>query len=98
MPSMQQTLVDRRFRDNAKSIGAIVYSWTNAFAAGTNDPALQKIVVGLGKQTLSKRPASRWRVRRVVLVVLFITVLIPPALMLLQKASKKRILKIDRIL
>ncbi len=39
-PSMQQTVVDRRFREPSAKVDAIIYPWTNSFAASTNDPAL----------------------------------------------------------
>jgi len=41
VPSMQQTIVDWRFRDATKSVDAITYTSTNAFAEPTNDPVLQ---------------------------------------------------------
>jgi len=42
VPTMQQTIVDWRFRDATKSVHAITYTSTNAFAAPTNDPVLKE--------------------------------------------------------
>ena len=42
IPSMQQTIVDSRFHDPSTSVGAIIYTTTNAFLMPTNDPALQE--------------------------------------------------------
>jgi hypothetical protein len=42
VPSMQQTVVDWRFRDASKSVDAITYRSTNGFASPTNDPILQE--------------------------------------------------------
>ena len=39
---MQQTIVDRRFRDPVSTVDAIVYTSTHAFLAPTNDAALQE--------------------------------------------------------
>ena len=40
-PSMQQTIVDWRFRDEATGMDANVYTWTNAVVPQMRDPALQ---------------------------------------------------------
>lgn len=37
-----QNVVDWRFRDATKKVGAIIYQSTNAYVAPTNDPALQE--------------------------------------------------------
>jgi hypothetical protein len=42
VPSMNQSIVDWRFRDSTIGVDAITYPSTNAFALPTNDPALQK--------------------------------------------------------
>ena len=41
--SMQQSVVDWRFRDEAAGIDGIIYTSTNNFVAPTNDPQLQEI-------------------------------------------------------
>jgi hypothetical protein len=41
-PSLDQTIVDWRFRDEASGAEANVYSWTNAFTPHTEDPMLQE--------------------------------------------------------
>lgn len=41
-PTLQQTIVDARFCSEANQVGAIIYTSTNAFAAPTNDAALQE--------------------------------------------------------
>jgi hypothetical protein len=50
MPSMQQTIVDSRFHDPVTSVGAIIYTTTNAFLMPTNDPALQERFVNQARQ------------------------------------------------
>ncbi|MCW5552723.1 MAG: sigma-70 family RNA polymerase sigma factor [Verrucomicrobiae bacterium] len=42
VPTMQQTIVDWRFRDATSKVNALIYVTTNAFASPTNDPALQE--------------------------------------------------------
>ena len=42
MPTMQQTVVDWRFRDEAARVTANIYTWTNSFVPQTNDPAIQE--------------------------------------------------------
>lgn len=42
VPTMQQTIVDWRFRDATSKVNALTYVTTNAFASPTNDPALQE--------------------------------------------------------
>ena len=37
-----ETVMDWRFKDASKGVDAITYETTNAYAAPTNDPALQK--------------------------------------------------------
>ena len=41
-PSMQQTIVDWRFRDAASEVDGILYTSTNTFLSATNDPDLQE--------------------------------------------------------
>src|SRR5256885_194035 len=43
VPSLQQTIVDWRFREPTASVNGIIYTSTNAFAAPTNDPVLQDV-------------------------------------------------------
>jgi hypothetical protein len=95
---VHQALVDRRFSDPGKSIGAIVYSWTNASAPPTNDPTLQEILAAWRKQTPPTQHATRGRHRAAVIAVLFATVLVPLGIMLLQKVKKERINRTERIL
>jgi hypothetical protein len=42
VPSMQQTIVDWRFREPTAKVNGIIYTSTNAFAAPTNDPVLKE--------------------------------------------------------
>ena len=41
--TMRQTVADARFREPTASVSAIIYAWSNAFAAPTNDPFPQKV-------------------------------------------------------
>lgn len=41
-PRMQQTIVDRRFRDEASGAEANLYTWTNQFTPQVEDPVLQE--------------------------------------------------------
>jgi hypothetical protein len=41
-PSLQQTIVDWRFRDETTGANANIYEWTNTFTPQTDDPALQE--------------------------------------------------------
>jgi len=41
VPSLQQTIVDWRFRDSTAKVDGIIYTSTNGFASPTNDPSLQ---------------------------------------------------------
>jgi len=43
VPTMQQTVADARFREPTASMNAIIYTWSNSFAAPTNDPFLQHV-------------------------------------------------------
>ena len=55
VPSMQQTIVDWRFRDEASQVNAIIYESTNAFVAPTNDPALQEKFAAHVKRMAARR-------------------------------------------
>jgi hypothetical protein len=41
-PSMQQTVVDWRFRDEVAKINANTYNWTNSYTPSIDDPELQE--------------------------------------------------------
>ncbi len=58
-PSLQQTIVDWRFRDEAARVEAIIYPSTNAFVAPTNDPVLQEKFRAQKEQSLSARSLAR---------------------------------------
>lgn len=85
-PSMQQTIVDWRFRSDAKAVEALLYRSTNAFAATTNDPALQRRFAARVARVSSLRPALRSHAKPVVVVLalVFIAVSIPLAFIILR--------------
>jgi hypothetical protein len=57
MASLGQTIVDHRFRDNARHVDSIVYRSTNAFFAPTNEPVLQETFAARVKRaSLYKQP------------------------------------------
>jgi hypothetical protein len=58
LTSMQQTIVDWRFRDPATKVDGIIYTSTNAFAATTNVPTLQEIFAARTRR-MSERPPGR---------------------------------------
>ncbi|MDB6068694.1 MAG: hypothetical protein JWR26_4902 [Pedosphaera sp.] len=70
-PSMRQTIIDFRFRDDANGVRSLTYTSTNAFAAKTNDQLLQE---KFGKWINSTpasptTPFSRTRVLFVVIIL-----------------------------
>ena len=54
-PQFGQTIIDRRFEDQASGVDSIVYETTNSFLLPTNSPELQKVL----KQTIANIPRQR---------------------------------------
>jgi hypothetical protein len=54
-PQFGQTIIDRRFEDQASGVDSIVYRTTNSFLLPTNSPELQKVL----KQKIANMPRQR---------------------------------------
>ena len=89
--TMRQTVIDRRFRSADRAIGALIYDWTNAFAAPTNDPSLQKL---FAEQAAQAEPRPSQTVPRpgvsrgFVIALLLITAIVPITILLLRKPTQ----------
>lgn len=56
-PQFGQTIIDRRFEDQASGVDSIVYRTTNSFLLPTNSPELQEVL----KQQIANMPRQRQR-------------------------------------
>jgi hypothetical protein len=54
-PQFGQTIIDRRFEDQASGVDSIVYRTTNSFLLPTNNPELQEVL----KQKIANMPRQR---------------------------------------
>jgi hypothetical protein len=59
VPTMQQTIVDWRLRDEAARVSGNTYAWTNSFVPQTNDPAIQEKFRRRVEQALRRKPGDK---------------------------------------
>ncbi len=86
--SLKQTVVDRRFRSDTKSVNSILYYTTNSFLLPTNDPALQANYAAHVRRAPPPPAVRKRRARLVVWTLFVLAAAVPVAGMLLRKKQK----------